>query len=253
MRRLLAVCGLATAIILLWGPDNDASLGLSLEIPSSKPYKSDLLPARVVRAINAVPRVYGWGQDSDGCNDGTHYLYFKGNTKQLNAFLKDLATMADGRNATPKVRLMPGPGRAKTHGFLGSGKTFDFNWSVTLERWRVYGEGVSVARGDTLTTIQKVVGRSWHVTVNIYVDGPIDLGTLELPLAYKATVGGRIGAFVYRHNQRVKRTRARRPRADTRPTTEGEHVKTRGGLFGLPDGATTQSIEWPTTSRLFSP
>lgn len=128
-------------------------------------------------------------------------LYFRGTTGELNSFLRRLAAEVDKPQLT--ARLVPEPGRVRAADLSPKtkpGNEVKYNWSLEKTEYRK-GDG---ARAQV------------YITVTIHVHGNVERQELELPLAYRAKVEGRLRRFADGHNAR----RENMGRSETSATSE---------------------------------
>lgn len=225
-RIYLAACTTGTILLLL-----AATYALVIVHPNDKPFKNDSLPKVVVKLANRYRRVYGRTRYDFGDWKETQ-LFFKGDTGQLNEFLRGLAKVKD---AWLYVTLFPEPGQYEPR---WQGRWLSYNWCLDIdERRPVARKGREQTTKEASSRPHQRKGTKWDIFVLVSVHGDIDLGKIQLPLAYGASVGGRLCDFVEGHNDRVKEAASKKPsERDNRPTTE-KLLQSYQGLGGDPESA----------------
>jgi hypothetical protein len=203
-------------------------------------------PKGMAAVANRFQRTYGYFGDAGiSCS---YDLYFTGDAKQLNAFLVDLAAVVEA----PSLRLVlspePGEGRKQSVNFDEPDKEpekFAYTWHLHVTRSIVFpipeddGDEEDVDGRDTDPADrafdiggvnrkqEKQEGGDWTVVVTVATAaGGIDVADLEIPLAYEAGVGGRLGRLADTHNQRRQWEAAK---AELRKT-RGPKLQKRFGL-----------------------
>jgi len=225
--KTLGVSVLAAVMILA---GTSVSRGYNATIPNEEKWNNEDAPEAFNRIVNRYERVYGWGGDW-GFN-----FYFKGDVKQLNAFL---AQLAEAKNTKLTCTLIPDPGFVEPSFPLGEKNKpppIAYTWAAHMPVYLVEAEPPTPeqepaqdAEGkqsghdqaqDVSVTPAKFVCGDW-IWVVVHVHGAIELDKLVLPLAYEAHVGGRLGQFANGHNRRRKSAQEPYAQAEDRqPTTE---------------------------------
>ena len=202
MARPILVCGVLAAVGLGVGLAVQAG---SVVHPNGKPIMARGIPKPVRAAVNAQQRVYACSRD------GETLIYFQGATKHLNAFLTALAKTKDARLGLVLTHEK-GLSRkllARLDGEGPDAKTVRWDWNLRLYK-------PLLREGDGPLHRAK---RPW-IIVTVSLAGDINLDKLALPVAYRASVGGRTADFVKGHNQRrADIESAEKPPTKPAPTT----------------------------------
>jgi hypothetical protein len=224
--RTLLIAFAALGIIVAVAP----TFGLWGRYPNDKPVKADNWPQSIVKAINAHPRVYGAGSGEAGWT-----FYFRGNTKDVNGFLKEVA---EEKGVALEAVLVPEAGTAKPDPFEKELK-FDYEWSLHLDLYRD-GAWIAPAKGEADAQYQKRRALElaklpeFRAVVSIHCVGAIDPDLIKIPLPFKASVGGRLANFVQVHNQRKADLEADGKVLTSEPPTDMSAAEGPRGLFGAP-------------------
>jgi len=236
-RKHIVLIGLAGALALVLAA---AAYALFGEFPNDQPIETDgYWPVTLIETVNAFPRVYGYGGSGHGIN-----FFFKGDTGKLNEFLARLAKTED---ASFRAIFSPEPGQDRTRKiiFPRPGETdkinrvFSYNWCLIVHDnpfHPILEHGKRVEEAPAAGKGRKRERPKWLLSVFVSVHGDIDLARIELPLAYTASVGGRLAKFVKWHNMRRDEAEGQQPsKRDSRPTSEElieELIESRS-LFGV--------------------
>jgi hypothetical protein len=147
-------------------------------------------PKPVLEAVNKHTHVYGINSDSSGM-----HIFFRGNTGKLNSFLSQ---MAETKNVKLRAEFIQSKGLfqpwATDNNAKKKPKAVPHNWYLHLMDKEKFALFYPTKKAKELP--------SWIITVEIYVDGDIDLGKIRLPLSYEASAGGRVGEFIALHERR---------------------------------------------------
>jgi len=241
MNGRLTLCSMVVALVLLSWFGCPVVMALSHELSNDEAYKNPSLPPSIVAAINTPKRVYAFLRGGGGFDvNFQHEFYFTGDTKHLNTMLEALAPLSKVEGSELTAMVVPGPGRESKWHSVGEKTEFTFNWLVKIEQVilrHVVLKEHQLKDGNTSVALEtKEVGTAWRVKVVVHLDGDIDLAQLRLPLAYDASVGGRVADFVGWHNNRRRAPVGGTAECDTRPTSE-EKMRAQqgqGGIFESP-------------------
>jgi len=158
----------------------------------------------VHRSHGEIPVFHVTGDEKMKCvgTNSTGYveLYFKGSTDDLNRFLEGLAAL---KGAEQSITFVPEPGEY-FEWISEDAKPIVYDWCMTETDSRNWtGE------------------RDKELHVAVHFAGKIRLEKLKLPLAYRASLGGRLHEFVEGHNARIDRPAKKGATPpDLRPTSE---------------------------------
>lgn len=225
--KTLSVSVLAAVMILAGA---SVSRGYNATIPNDEKWNNEDAPEAFNRIVNRYERVYGFGGDM-----GIEF-YFKGDVKQLNTFL---AQLAEAKNTKLICTLVPDPGFVEPSFPLGEENKpppIAYTWAVHMPVCLVEAEPPTPEQEPVQDAEGKQTGHdqsqevsvapakwAWGdlIEVVVPVHGAIELDKLVLPLAYEACVGGSLGHFANGHNQRRKSAQEPYAQAEDRqPTTE---------------------------------
>lgn len=240
MHSRLTLCGMFGAFVLLFGLGGSVSFALWGELPNDKPYRNRSLPPSIVKAVNASKRVYGWSNSTVSPYDYCQAMYFKGDTRQLNAMLKAFVPLGKVKGSKVKARILSGSGSGERMGLSDiEDKSFAFNWSVAIAQAPIrsmvlkkQGPSEDGMSSIALEWKWEETGKAWEIEFEIHIDGKIDLGKLRLPLMYEVSTGGRIAGFVASHTGRREAGARGTTKVAIGPTSES--ASTGGGIFEGP-------------------
>jgi hypothetical protein len=207
------------------------AFGLWGRFPNDKPVEADNWPREIVKATNAHKRVYG-----AGAYDAGWTFYFKGTTKDVNAFM---AKVAEEKGVALEVVLIPEAGTATPDPFERNLKV-EYEWALHLYlyRDRVFIEpekGEADAQYQKRRDAELVKLPEYGAVVTIHCAGAINPAALKIPLPFKASVGGRLASLADFHNQRKSQLQVDgKPEAGEPPTDMTAAETSRSALFGGP-------------------
>jgi hypothetical protein len=208
----------ATKTFALWTGDQPISTTI--------PFEREGIPKEVVAAINKAKRV------REVQRQASTSLCFEGDTTELNEFLAAMAKMKNADNPILTVTLIPEPGKSEEAvGHPAGPEEFHYNWALDFIYCPIFENGRQTGMGI------------YRVDVAVHVVGKIEVEKLAIPIAFEASVGGRISELVEQHKQRREDTIAS-TQPDTRPTIY--EAKSGASVFGSatePSGKTSEELK----------
>jgi hypothetical protein len=217
----LAMVVLATPVLGLWG-----------EFPNDKPVIAENWPAAIVKGINAHRRVYGAGAYDSGWT-----FYFAGGSGDVNRFLEQVA---EEKVAMLRVVLVPEAGVDEVgSGLASKGVKIEYAWSLHLY---LYRDNVRIGRkqeesdADFERRRQEELAKlpEFGAVVRVHCVGAIDAAALKIPLAFDASVGGRLARLAEYHNGRRADLRKDGKPVGGEAPSDAAMAERSGGLFWSP-------------------